>query len=149
MPIQAHWSLLFILLLNQMKDWKKFQEEAAKRDHRKLGRVWEWAFFYIRELPNSPFIASFQAIRMIFIYIFYSNSGHKVNNMPYAKWSDCKMFHRYSVCLSSSGPRFIMLNDDFFSYSGSWIVFLPWVKPWKLFLFAERSPHLQHTNKFP
>jgi len=23
-----------------MKEWKKFQEEAAKRDHRKLGRVW-------------------------------------------------------------------------------------------------------------
>lgn len=22
-----------------MKEWKKFQEEAAKRDHRKLGRV--------------------------------------------------------------------------------------------------------------
>lgn len=22
-----------------MKDWKKFQEEAAKRDHRKIGRV--------------------------------------------------------------------------------------------------------------
>ena len=87
-------------------------------------------FFYIRGLPNSPFIASFQAIRMIFIYIFYSNSGH-------------------SVCLSSSGPRFIMLNDDFFSYSGSWIVFLSWVKPWKLFLFAERSPRVQHTNKFP
>ena len=78
-----------------MKDWKKFQEEAAKRDHRKLGRVWEWAFFYIRELPNSPFISSFQAIRMIFIYIFYSNSGHKVNNMPYAKRSDCKIFTVY------------------------------------------------------
>lgn len=23
----------------QMKEWEKFQEEAAKRDHRKLGRV--------------------------------------------------------------------------------------------------------------
>lgn len=22
-----------------MKEWEKFQEEAAKRDHRKLGRV--------------------------------------------------------------------------------------------------------------
>lgn len=28
-----------IFLLRQMKEWKKFQEEAAKRDHRKLGRV--------------------------------------------------------------------------------------------------------------
>ncbi len=25
----------------QMKEWKQFQEEAAKRDHRKLGRVRE------------------------------------------------------------------------------------------------------------
>ena len=23
----------------QMKEWKQFQEEAAKRDHRKIGRV--------------------------------------------------------------------------------------------------------------
>jgi len=23
----------------QMKEWEKFQEEAAKRDHRKIGRV--------------------------------------------------------------------------------------------------------------
>ena len=25
---------------NQMKEWKKCQEEAAKRDHRKRGRVY-------------------------------------------------------------------------------------------------------------
>ncbi|XP_027046744.1 threonine--tRNA ligase, cytoplasmic-like [Pocillopora damicornis] len=30
----------------QMKDWKKFQEEAAKRDHRKLGRDHELFFFH-------------------------------------------------------------------------------------------------------
>lgn len=144
MSIQAHWSLLFILLLNQMKDWKKFQEEAAKRDHRKLGRVWEWAFFYIRELPNSPFIASFQAIRMIFIYIFYSNSGHKVNNMPYAKWSDCKMFHRYSVCLSSSEPRFIMLNDDFFPIQDHELFFFHELSPGSCF-FLPKGAHIYNT----
>ena len=27
------------LFPNQMKEWKKCQEEAAKRDHRKRGRV--------------------------------------------------------------------------------------------------------------
>lgn len=51
---------------------------------------------------------------MIFIYIFYLNSGYKVNNMLYVKRFDCKMFYLYSVCLSSGGLRFIMLNDDFF-----------------------------------
>ncbi|XP_020600862.1 threonine--tRNA ligase, cytoplasmic-like [Orbicella faveolata] len=30
----------------QMKEWKKFQEEAAKRDHRKLGRDHELFFFH-------------------------------------------------------------------------------------------------------
>jgi threonyl-tRNA synthetase len=24
----------------QLKEWEKFQEEAAKRDHRKIGKVW-------------------------------------------------------------------------------------------------------------
>jgi len=30
----------------QLKDWKKFQEEAAKRDHRKLGKEQELFFFH-------------------------------------------------------------------------------------------------------
>ncbi|XP_048583343.1 threonine--tRNA ligase 1, cytoplasmic isoform X2 [Nematostella vectensis] len=30
----------------QMKEWKKFQEEAAKRDHRKIGRDQELFFFH-------------------------------------------------------------------------------------------------------
>ncbi|CAH3193095.1 unnamed protein product [Porites evermanni] len=34
------------LNLQAMKEWKKFQEEAAKRDHRKLGRDHELFFFH-------------------------------------------------------------------------------------------------------
>ena len=30
----------------QLKEWKVFQEEAAKRDHRKLGREQELFFFH-------------------------------------------------------------------------------------------------------
>ena len=30
----------------QMKEWKAFQEEAAKRDHRKIGREQELFFFH-------------------------------------------------------------------------------------------------------
>lgn len=34
----------------QLTEWKKFQEEAAKRDHRKIGRDQELFFFH----PLSP-----------------------------------------------------------------------------------------------
>lgn len=38
----------------QLKEWKHFQEEAAKRDHRKLGR--EQDLFFFHELsPGSCF----------------------------------------------------------------------------------------------
>lgn len=30
----------------QMKEWEKFQEEAAKRDHRKIGRVCIINYYY-------------------------------------------------------------------------------------------------------
>lgn len=30
----------------QLKEWEKFQEEAAKRDHRKIGREQELFFFH-------------------------------------------------------------------------------------------------------
>ena len=82
-------------------------------------------FFYIRGLPNSPFIASFQAIRMIFIYIFYSNSGH-------------------SVCLSSSGPRFIMLNDDFFPIQDHELFFFHELSPGSCF-FLPKGAHVYNT----
>ncbi|EDV21019.1 uncharacterized protein TRIADDRAFT_50865 [Trichoplax adhaerens] len=38
----------------QMKEWKKFQEEAAKRDHRKIGRDQE-LFFFSELSPGSCF----------------------------------------------------------------------------------------------
>lgn len=47
----------------QLKEWQKFQEEAAKRDHRKLGR--EHGLFFFNELsPGSCFFTP----RGAFIY---------------------------------------------------------------------------------
>ena len=41
----------------QLKEWEKFQEEAAKRDHRKIGKEQELFFFH--ELsPGSCFFQS-------------------------------------------------------------------------------------------
>lgn len=38
----------------QLKEWQRFQEEAAKRDHRKIGR--EQGLFFFHELsPGSCF----------------------------------------------------------------------------------------------
>ena len=38
----------------QLKEWQKFQEEAAKRDHRKIGREQE-LFFFHQLSPGSAF----------------------------------------------------------------------------------------------
>lgn len=47
----------------QLKEWQRFQEEAAKRDHRKIGR--EQGLFFFHELsPGSCFFTP----RGAFIY---------------------------------------------------------------------------------
>ena len=42
------WSRIkkIVSLFLQLKEWKHFQEEAAKRDHRKIGREQELFFFH-------------------------------------------------------------------------------------------------------
>lgn len=32
----------------QMKEWEKLQEEAARRDHRKIGRVCYYYYYYYK-----------------------------------------------------------------------------------------------------
>ncbi len=37
-----------------MTEWKKFMEEAAKRDHRKIGRVRSWVLHIFPEFLPKP-----------------------------------------------------------------------------------------------
>ena len=42
----------------QLKEWQKLQEEAAKRDHRKIGRVCNFLLMFVICLTSLTFIIS-------------------------------------------------------------------------------------------